>query len=225
MSTSTPVPAEEPQTSAAVPAGPRGGRGRQLTARQEAKLIELCEQQNLRGRYADEPKAFWRWISEHFKHQTGRDYSWQSCRRRMTKFEDEARPQHPHSPSPIPSVEAGPSRVEQPETTPDYDDASDASGHGHDDEDDDLPPISVPVVRSTNPPAGYDPENDADLLCYKRTINEAVAHLAMCLSLYGRKIIEDRDDLRNVYEALDRFHEEYKKAVAKGNRGQEGGRR
>jgi hypothetical protein len=188
-------------------------------------LIELCEQQNVSGRYADEPKAFWRWISNTFKHHTGRDYSWQSCRRRMTKFEDEARPQNPHAPSPISSVEAEPSRVEQPETTPEYDEASDESGHGHDEEDDDLPPVSVTVVRSTNPPAGHDRENDADLLHYKRTINEAVRNLGILLSCYGHKLIEDKNDLRNLYNTLERFDDDFNKALNKDKRGQEEGGR
>lgn len=227
MSTSTPVPCEEPQTSAAVPAGPRlrSGRGKQLTARQEAVLIGLCEQQNIGGRYADEPKAFWRWIANTFTHQTGRDYSWQSCRRRMIKFEDEARPQQPRASSIVPSVQAETSGVAQPETTPDLDEARDETEPGHDDEDDDLPPVSVPVVRSTNRPAGYDRENHADLLYYKRTINEALRNLEMCLSFYGHKLIEDKNDLRNLYNTLERFDDEYNKAVRKGKCGQEEGGR
>lgn len=225
MSKSMPADAENPQTSAAVPAGPRSGRGRQLTTRQEAMLIELCEQQNVEGRYADKPKSFWRWISDTFKHETGRTYSWQSCRRRMIKLEDEARRQHPCAPSPIPSVQAEPSGVELSVAFPDPDEVIAETHHSNDGEDDDLPPVPVSVARDTNAHTRYDREYNADRLHYQHTINEAVVQLEMCLSIYGRKIIEDEDDLHNVFEAFDRFQEEYQKAVEKGKGGQEEGSR
>jgi hypothetical protein len=220
MSTSRPVPAEEPQSNTAAPASPRSGRGRQLTARQEAKLIELCEQQKNGGRYADKTKGFWRGISDGFKHETGRTYSWQSCRRRMTKLEDESRFQLPHSPSPIQSVQAESSGDEHSATTPDRDEAIDETHDGNEGEDDDLPPVPVSVARSINPRSQY---NNEDKARHLQAINDNIRFFETRLRAFSWSNIDDKDDFDNVLQAFDRFKEEFRMAVDKGKRGQEEG--
>ncbi|KAF3387076.1 hypothetical protein F1880_001264 [Penicillium rolfsii] len=219
MSTFMPFNAEEPPSNAAIPAGSRSGRGIPLKPREKALLVLICEQQYEEGRYADKPKSFWRWISESFMHEAGRTYSWQSCRRRMIKWENENRPLPPRAPSPIMSNQVEPSGVELSENTPNPDEVIGETHHSNDGEDDDLPPVPVSVARNTHVHTQDHREGNADRRQYQRTINDAVVHLEICLSKYSHKIIDDKDDLRNVRVAFERFQDEYMKAVKSGKGG------
>lgn len=63
------------------------GRGKQLTPTEQEHLIRIYQQHKGDSDGANLPKRFWRMISDQFSTQTGRSYSWQSCRRRMTDLE------------------------------------------------------------------------------------------------------------------------------------------
>jgi hypothetical protein len=214
--TSTSAHAEQPQSST-VPASARSGRGRQLTARQEFTLVQLCEERNTGDRYAKKTKKFWCCVSDAFKHETGRPYSWQSCRRRITKLEEEGRIQHPPASSHTPFVPAEPSGVDLLATNPNPDSTIDETDHDNDGEDDDLPP--VPFVRSNDPHTRYDCEKHALEFGVAGFLNEAVANFEKQLKVLSPAIIKDQDDLRNVHQAFDCFKEEFNKAVDRGKRG------
>lgn len=66
---------------------PPSGRGKQLTPTEEAHLIRVSKQHIGQASATGIPKRFWIKISDSFLAETGRSYSWQSCRRRMTDLE------------------------------------------------------------------------------------------------------------------------------------------
>ena len=79
----------ESRHSTAERAQPRSGRGRQLTAQQHATLIHLCNSRSSQGAFAHKSKQFWVGVAKGFEDETGRPYSWQSCRRSMVRWETE----------------------------------------------------------------------------------------------------------------------------------------
>lgn len=76
-----------PQELAPQGGVPRSGRGKQLTALQQAALIRICQAQRRDHDLNDHTKSFWKSLSAKLKEETGRVYSWQSCRRRMLAWE------------------------------------------------------------------------------------------------------------------------------------------
>lgn len=75
---------EEPPDS---PPAPPSGRGKQLTRFQEAALIRISKERQGINPFIEHRKAFWLGISGLLEKETGRVYSWQSCRRRMVVWE------------------------------------------------------------------------------------------------------------------------------------------
>ncbi|KAJ5132982.1 hypothetical protein N7448_007140 [Penicillium atrosanguineum] len=66
---------------------PASGRGLQLNKRQEEALIRISKERQGTNYFSEHSKAFWLEISKLLLKETGRVYSWQSCRRRMTAWE------------------------------------------------------------------------------------------------------------------------------------------
>ncbi|KAJ5761044.1 hypothetical protein N7520_008200 [Penicillium odoratum] len=66
---------------------PSSGRGKRLTAAEEAMLISLCVENKHGEPFSDKTKRFWMQMSDLFFHAAGRNYSWQSCRRCMATWE------------------------------------------------------------------------------------------------------------------------------------------
>lgn len=75
---------EEPTDS---PPAPPSGRGKQLNRFQEAALIRISKERQGINPFIKHTKAFWIGISKLLEKETGRAYSWQSCRRRMVAWE------------------------------------------------------------------------------------------------------------------------------------------
>ncbi|KAJ5648533.1 hypothetical protein N7490_004905 [Penicillium lividum] len=66
---------------------PSSGRGKRLTVAEEAMLISLCVENKHGEPFSDKTKRFWMQMSDLFFHASGRNYSWQSCRRCMATWE------------------------------------------------------------------------------------------------------------------------------------------
>ncbi|KAE8368817.1 hypothetical protein BDV27DRAFT_30199 [Aspergillus caelatus] len=62
------------------------GRGIQLTVNEQQCLISLCRNMMDHYELGHYPKSFWIRISAALQEQTGRRYSWQSCRRRIIGY-------------------------------------------------------------------------------------------------------------------------------------------
>lgn len=89
---------EEPTDS---PPAPPSGRGKQLSRFQEAALIRISKERQGINPFIKHRKAFWVGISELLEKETGRVYSWQSCRRRMVAWESTSLgTPHVHKPKP-----------------------------------------------------------------------------------------------------------------------------
>ncbi|KAB8067705.1 hypothetical protein BDV29DRAFT_84086 [Aspergillus leporis] len=62
------------------------GRGIQLTVNEQQCLISLCRDLMEHYELGHYPKSFWIRVSTALQEQTGRRYSWQSCRRRIAGY-------------------------------------------------------------------------------------------------------------------------------------------
>ncbi|KAE8388311.1 hypothetical protein BDV23DRAFT_159472 [Aspergillus alliaceus] len=62
------------------------GRGIQLTVHEQQCLVSLCRDMMDHYELGHYPKSFWIRISAALQEQTGRRYSWQSCRRRISGY-------------------------------------------------------------------------------------------------------------------------------------------
>ncbi|PYH65443.1 uncharacterized protein BO88DRAFT_372421 [Aspergillus vadensis CBS 113365] len=65
---------------------PFAGRGRQLSVPEQVCLVNLCAASMNDDDAHNHPKSFWIKISNKLELQTGRRYSWQSCRRRIQTY-------------------------------------------------------------------------------------------------------------------------------------------
>ncbi|GKZ99839.1 hypothetical protein AnigIFM60653_006896 [Aspergillus niger] len=65
---------------------PFAGRGRQLSVPEQVCLVNLCAAAMNDDDAHNHPKSFWIKISNKLELQTGRRYSWQSCRRRIQTY-------------------------------------------------------------------------------------------------------------------------------------------
>lgn len=213
MTLSNSEPVQVAQGSAAR-ASPRSGRGMALTAQQEATLVELCKARTAGGPCANQPKQFWRSVAAVFEKETGRPYSWQSCRRRMTKLEDDGNVERPRAPSTTPPVPAEPSEaaITPTSTINDHD-------HGRGGEDDDLP--ATPTVRGRFYGGHVRDVRDANVLRANIIdfVNSGVENFEKQLNLYTAAIIKDRNDLRKVNQAFAHFKDEMDQALEKYKRG------
>ncbi|OOQ91618.1 hypothetical protein PEBR_08817 [Penicillium brasilianum] len=204
--------------SGPAPAGPRSGRGKRLTALEESALLDLCKVRTKGGCFADQPKRFWREVSQAFEKETGRPYSWQSCRRRMTKLEGDANFQHAYAPSPTSPVPAEPSQ-----TTSTFDSTNDESASGFGDDDDVGLPPAVSFVRESLH-RQVDPGERAVKQTCISIVNESVENLDIKLQTFGPTVFKDLYELRKVQKAFFDFKNEFDMALEKVKRGQEEGR-
>lgn len=79
------------------------GRGETLKPAHRVNLVKLCLSRKSDKPFKEHTKKFWKDVSDLFFEQTSRPYSWQSCRRQMTKWE--LRPQgQTGTPSPEPAT-------------------------------------------------------------------------------------------------------------------------
>ncbi|KAJ5390877.1 uncharacterized protein N7496_001945 [Penicillium cataractarum] len=218
--TQMPAPAEHaglPPSSTAL-AGPRSGRGKQLTAQEVSALYGLCKARLNSGRFADQPKRFWREVAQAFERQTGRPYSWQSCRRRITKLESEVDPQQADAPVPTPPVPAEPSQPAFAVASVNDDTADDLS----DDDEDGLPPATSPVRESIH--RRFDPMERAIKETCAKIVSESVDNTDIKMQAFAHLVFNDPHDLRKVQKAFSEFKKEFDLALEKAKRGQEEGR-
>jgi hypothetical protein len=195
--------------SGPAPAVPRSGRGKQLTAPEASALLDLCKARTNGSRFADQPKRFWREVSQAFEKETGRPYSWQSCRRRMTKLEGDANFQRAHAPLPILPVSAEPSQI-----TPALDSTNDESVTDLGEDDDGGLPPAVPLVRESLH-RQFDPRERALNQTCINIVNESVENLDIRLQTFGPTVFKDLRDLRRVQEAFFDFKKEFDMALEK----------
>ncbi|KAJ5211514.1 uncharacterized protein N7498_003160 [Penicillium cinerascens] len=112
---------EEPTDS---PPAPPSGRGKQLSRFQEAALIRISKERQGINPFIKHRKAFWVGISKLLEKETGRVYSWQSCRRRIIAWESTFlgaphthKPKPPYSPRDELGQEATPTPVTAQESS------------------------------------------------------------------------------------------------------------
>lgn len=218
--TQTSAPAEHaglPRSSIGS-AGPRSGRGKQLTAQEVSALYDLCKALMNDGRFADQTKRFWREVAQAFERQTGRPYSWQSCRRRITKLEEEVDPQQADAPISTPPVPAEPSQTASAVASVNDESADDLS----DDDEDGLPPAASSVRESLH--RRFDPRERAINETCVNIVSESVENTDIKMQAFAHLVFKDPLDLRKVQKAFSDFKKEFDVALEKVKRGQEEGR-
>lgn len=213
MTLRTTEPAQAAQGSTAR-ASPRSGRGMPLTAQQEATLVALCMARTAGNPCASQTKQFWRSVAAAFEIETGRPYSWQSCRRRMARLEDGGHVEQHRAPSPVEAVPAEPTKPTRALRSPDNDNGDDYAG-----EDDDLP--ATPTVRRDAWTGFVRVSHDARSMRVNIVdlVESGIEGFEKQLDLYTAAIIKNPHDLRKVNQAFSNFKNEMSQALDKYKRG------
>lgn len=208
MAPPTTQPAQPVQGSTAR-ASPRSGRGTPLTAQQEATLVGLCKARTAGGPCANQTKQFWRSVAAAFEKETGRPYSWQSCRRRMIRLEDGGHVEQHGAPSPIETVPAEPAEPTSASPSPANDNGDDR----------DLP--ATPTVRGNTWTGFVRVPHDARSMRVNIVdlVESGIEGFEKQLDLYTAAIIKNPHDLRKVNQAFSNFKNEMNQALDNYKRG------
>lgn len=209
-------PASEPAQAAqgsTTHASLRSGRGRPLTAQQEATLIALCMARTAGNPCANQTKQFWRSVAAALERETGRPYSWLSCRRRMARLEDGGHVEQHRSPSPVEAVPAEPAKPAKPTRalrSPNKDNSDDSASEG-----DDLP--ATPTVRRDTRIGFVRATHDARSMRVNIVdiVESGIEGFEKQLDLYTAAIIKNPHDLRKVNQAFSKFKDEMSQALDK----------
>lgn len=70
---------------------PSSSRGLRLTEAEERCMVKICLGRMSSCLVSEHKKSFWESMTAHLYRQTGRDYNWQSCKRRMMRILDSYR--------------------------------------------------------------------------------------------------------------------------------------
>lgn len=213
MTLPTTEPAQSAQSSTAR-ASPRSGRGMPLTAQQEATLVRLCMARTAGGPCASHTKQFWRSVAAAFERETGRPYSWQSCRRRMARLEDGGHVEQHSAPSPAAAVPSGPAEPTRALRSLDNDNGDNYAG-----EDDDLP--ATPIVRGDAWTGFVRVSHDVRSMRVNIVdlVESGIEGFEKQLDLYTAAIIKNPHDLHKVNQAFSNFKNEMSQALDKYKRG------
>lgn len=191
------------------PRHPRAGRGTQLTASQEAALIKISMLRRENTRLAEHTKSFWRAISSNLLEETGRVYSWQSCRPRMLDWE----------------AQQAPTATQPSSTAPSSSPAVHHDRHGHEsfspiaeeNEEDDLPAAPVsPLHRDMH--AKCEAENDTLRVNVLALVMSSMDAFESQIQCFTTAIIDDQADCDGIAHAFDHLKNEIHKAIEKYNR-------
>lgn len=209
-------------------------RGKALTALEEDALREICLARKQGASFANHPKSFWLQISDLFVEVSGRQYSWQSCRRRMLAWEELDKTSHPpvssssmahfekssQVGSPTPTAFTGGFQSNTPPSPCDMAATPSSDMNGHGTEDDLLPNTPVPLLRRapTN-------TNTTHQMCQ---LELAAARGELChvikggldafesqLQLFANVLLDKVEDRNEIYRAFDELRNEVDKGIEK----------
>lgn len=191
------------------PRQPRAGRGTQLTASQDAALIKICMLHREHTRLAKHTKSFWRAISSNLLKETGRVYSWQSCRRRMLDWEAQ---QAPPATQPSSTAPSSPPAVHN-----DHHDHESFSSIAEENEDEDLPAAPVsPLHRDMH--AKCEAENNTLRGNVLALFMSSMDAFESQIQYFTTAIVDDQVERDGITHAFDHLKNEVHKAIEQYNR-------
>ncbi|KAJ5493408.1 hypothetical protein N7539_002154 [Penicillium diatomitis] len=187
------------------------GRGKQLTARESAALVGLCNSMSPEGCFTAKTKKFWKAVSEAFEQQTGRLYSWQSCRRRMIKWET------PTDGASQPTVPAT-GLIESSNAGSHAESSVVEEGHSADEDgsDSDLP-FTPKVRRDLH--THLNQENSVLRTNVVELVNNGLETFETQLQLYVAAITTDPDDRLRINLTYTHFRDQMREVVNKYEKG------
>ncbi|KAJ5178771.1 hypothetical protein N7492_001981 [Penicillium capsulatum] len=226
--------------------GPR--RGKSLSTTEKATLLQVCQNYQGSQRFSGHTKAFWIHMSSLFADVSGREYSWQSCRRFMCAWEKaNSESSLPSNSSPVVAPEAPPH--ESPVALSDDevrvwpaasddgsisvpvvprcnasdngladDHASDGPRDSDTSDDDLLPKMAVPALRRTQPNAMRDAESRMSRADVCDLFLTRLDAFQSQLLGFTNAIADTPQDCQDMHIAFDNFRGEVAKSMCKYSR-------
>lgn len=209
-------------------------RGKALTAVEQDALREICLAHKKCARFANHPKSFWLQMSDLFTEVSGRQYSWQSCRRRMLAWEEldqESRP--PVSPasmahsdesssvgSPAQTASTGDFQANSPPSFLNMAGSPSSKMDGQTTDGNLLPDTPIPLLRrapantnTNHPTCQLELAAARGELCH--VIKGGLDAFEAQLQLFANVLLDKAEDRNNIYRAFDDLRTEVDKGIEK----------
>ncbi|KAJ5670758.1 uncharacterized protein N7477_006121 [Penicillium maclennaniae] len=193
------------------------GRGKQLNKTEEEALIRISKERQGSRVFPAHRKAFWLEISDLLFKETGRVYSWQSCRRRMVAWES-LTPLAPYMyrDKPIYPPDEEIEGIENEATQSLAVTKGDFSPpiNQHEESDNDLPQTPFVLRRSMNTTVHPSQRGVADLRCNIIDLVQCtMTSLEAQVNCLTNALVTDENSCEGIIDALNHLKGEVTKAI------------